>query len=184
MLRRELQFVALFRQHSQFTMRAEISGLGFERLLPPRNALRKRPVNIPESLFCCGVAGSANAVEDAPRLGLLLRLITEERVFESDVIVGGFQAHGLTELVARSLVVAHFEQGICQILVDRGTRRRNRNGFLKIVDGRVVIVRVQRGIGAVKRRPRRIGRLCGRESSNEYKKDKNAAHAKRTSDTE
>ena len=59
-------------------MRAEISGLGFERLLPPRNALRKRPVNIPESLFCRGVAGASNAVEDAPRLGWIGWLKTAE----------------------------------------------------------------------------------------------------------
>ena len=90
-------------------MCAEVAGRHLERLLPARDALGERPVDVLEGLFSRGVAGLSNTVEDAAGDGLLLGLITEEGVFERDVLVGRVEAHRFAELLQRGIVGADFE---------------------------------------------------------------------------
>ena len=99
-------------------MRAEIIRRDLERFLPTRDPVGQRTVDILEGLFRGRVAGLANPVKDASRDDLLLRFIAEESVLEGHVLVRRIQAHGFPELVARTFVVADFQQRIGQILAD------------------------------------------------------------------
>ena len=48
------------------------------------------------------------------------RFVTKKRVFESDVKVGGFQPHGLAELLARGFGIACLQQCVGEVLADIG----------------------------------------------------------------
>src|SRR4029077_11442709 len=87
----EGEFIALLGESRQLEVRAEIVGSQFYRFYPARDAFRQRVVDIAEGLFGGGVAGFADAVEDAARLGLLPGFVAEEGVLEGG---GGFPRGG------------------------------------------------------------------------------------------
>ncbi len=151
----QIELIALLGQGGQFLVRAEIVGRYLERLLPARDACGERPVDILKGLFG-GVlqgrlAGFADPIEDAARLGLLLGFIAQERVFERHVLIGGIEAHGFAELIARSFVFSDLQQRVGQILADGGAVRGERNGLAKAGDGLVVAFVTQRLVGTFER---------------------------------
>ena len=83
-------------------------------------------------------AGFADAVEDAARLGLLLGLKAEERIFERHMLIGGIQPHGFAELIARGFVFSDLEKGVGEIFADGRAVRRKSDGLLKAGDGLIV----------------------------------------------
>src|SRR5581483_12109139 len=80
MLGGERELVALLGEGCQLDLRAEIAGIGCERLLPALDSGRERLVNILKGLLSGAVAGLANAVKDAARQGLLFGFEAQERV--------------------------------------------------------------------------------------------------------
>jgi hypothetical protein len=168
MLCRQLQLVALLGQRGQLEVRSVVVRPFADGFLPPRDSLLERPVDIAKRLFGGGVPVLPQPVEDAPRLGLLLALVAQERVLHRHARVPGVQLHGFPELPPRQLVLADLQVGVCQILADRRPLRRRRNGRLEPVDRGLVVLRAQCPISASERLEGRIrslrqGQAAGRE---------------------
>ena len=90
-----------------------------------------------------GIAGLANAVEDAPGLGLLFGFVAQERVFQRDMMVRGIEAHGFGKLVARRFVLPDLQQRVGEILANGGAVGRGFQGEVERGDGLVVVAGVE-----------------------------------------
>jgi hypothetical protein len=55
------------------------------------------------------IAAVSNAIEDSTGGGSLLGLVAEEGVLQRDVVVGGIEPHGLTEIVTGLLGFANLQ---------------------------------------------------------------------------
>jgi hypothetical protein len=143
MLRRQFQLVALLGQSRQLKMRAEIVPAHLDGLCPAVDTCGKRPVYILESALRRGlrlrVAGLADAIEDAARLGLLLGLVAQEGVLQRHVEVLRVEQHGLPELVARRHVFADLQIGVGQVFANVGTPRRRLDGLQEKRDSVVIL---------------------------------------------
>src|SRR5260370_28646323 len=99
----ERDLIALFSERGEFIMRAEISGIQFERLGPTLDAEPQRGINIEKSAFGGstrgGIAGPADPVKDPAGLCLLFLFGAKKRVLEGYVGVILIQAHRLPQLV-------------------------------------------------------------------------------------
>src|SRR5258708_2052462 len=144
-------------------MGAEIIGRHLEGFSPARDTFGQWPVNILKGLFGGGVASLAHAVENPARDHFLISFVAEKGIFEGNMFVGRIEPHGFGKLIARSLVVADFQQGVSQIFSYRGAVRRQRDGLSKSGDGLVVILETKRVVGLLERLICGIGALCWRK---------------------
>ena len=97
-------------------MPAEVIAAEQDGSLPAGDAKGEGVVDIVEGPIGGAVAGAAQAVENAARLGLLFGLVAEEGVLQCGGGVGGVEAHGLAKLVAGERGLADFEEGVGQVL--------------------------------------------------------------------
>ena len=149
LLRGQIELVALFGQLGELLVRAEVIGRLRERLLPARDPFAQGPVHILEGLRRGWVALLAQPVEHAPRGHLLLGFVTQEGVFERDLIVGRIERHRFRELVARRFGFADLQQRVGQVLADRSPPGIELRGLLKPLDGGVVVLRPKGRISPV-----------------------------------
>jgi len=99
------QLIALLGEGGELEVCAEVIGAEGDGVLPTLDSGGERGVDVLEGLGGSGVAGLAEAIEDAAGLGLLLRLITKEGVLEGHLDVGGVKLHGFAELSASEVVL-------------------------------------------------------------------------------
>ena len=152
-------------------MRAEIVRRHLQRFFPARDPIGQRPVDVLESLFGGCVAGLSNPVENAPRHGLLLGFVAQERVFERHVLVARIQAHGFRELVARVFVFADLQQRVGQIFMNGRAIRREGDGLPESGDGLIVVFLAKRCVGLLQRPISRVG-ILGDPGSLRQRQDK------------
>lgn len=105
-------------------MGAEVGGRSLQNSFPSGDALAQGPVYIFESFRGGWVPGLAEPVKQTSGQGLLVGLITQERVLERDLRIGRIQVQSLSEFVPTRFGLPDLEQRICQILMDRSTIRR------------------------------------------------------------
>src|SRR6202034_2451285 len=110
-----------------------VGGGYFECLEPARDAGGEWAVYILEGLLGRiskgRLAGFSDPIENPPGLGLLLSFVAQERVFESDVLIGGIQPYGLAKLIAGRVVFSDFQKRVCKVFVNGGAVRREGNSL-------------------------------------------------------
>ena len=159
----ELQFVALFGEGGQLEVGAEIVRAELDGFGPASDAFGQGAVDILKGALGggarFGIAGLADAIEDAAGLGLLLGFVTKKCVFQGHMEVFGVEQHGLAKLAAGGLVFADLEIGISEILAHCGTGGGGFDGLEEEGDGVVVAARAQGFIGFIERLVARVGGL-------------------------
>ena len=160
----ERDLIALFGERGEFIMRAEISGIQFERLGPTLDAEPQRCIDIEKCVFGGntrgGIAGLADPVEDPAGLCLLFRFVTKKRVLEGYVGVILIQAHGLPELIAGGFGFTGFEQCVGKVLADGRSGGGGFDGSFERDDRFVVILGPKMFVGLGQRDVGRIGAGC------------------------
>ena len=127
-------------------VRAELDGLG-----PARDAFGQRAVDILKGALGggagFGVAGFADAIENAARLGLFLGFIAQKCILQGHMEVFWIEQHGFAELVAGGHVFADLQIGISEILADSGAGGVGFDGFEEEGDGVVIAAGAQGFVG-------------------------------------
>src|SRR5579884_4564858 len=141
MLGGERPLVALLGKRGELVMGAEIIGAESNRAQPAVEAGGERVIDIVEGLFGYGIAVPADAVENAACFGgartPILLLVGKEGEFESDLGIGGIEAHGLAELFECERVFAGLEVRVGEIFADIGAGGGGGDGLLEGTDGGV-----------------------------------------------
>jgi hypothetical protein len=101
---------------------AEIIRISLERLLPSRDPLAERPVDILKCLLSGGVPRSSHAIEHQPRHALLSRFVGQECELERYVVIARIEPHRLGKLIARCLGLTDLEQRVSEFLRISGRR--------------------------------------------------------------
>ena len=141
-------------------MRAEVIGGKLHGLAPSRDPFAQGTVDIFERLLGGRVSIFPDAIEDSPRDGLLLGLITQERVFERRLLVFRIDPHGFGELVASSFALAGLQQRVGEVFANRRALRREPDGDPELRDCAIVVLGAQLLIGFFARRVGRVGHLA------------------------
>lgn len=88
-------------------MRAEVVRTPANGFFPAFDGGGQRSVDVVKRLRRAGVPGSAQTVEDAPRLGLPIGFIAQVGVLHGGVIVARFDLQSLPELLSGQIVLAN-----------------------------------------------------------------------------
>ena len=148
-------------------MRAEIVRALLDSALPSLDPRRERRIDILKRLLRCTIARLTDAVEDPPRLRLLLGLVAEEGILHRDLRIRGVDGHRLAKLIARQNILANLQIGVGQIFTDRRALRRRLDRFHKIGDRRLISAHAQCVVSTRKRNISRVGDRIGRLRPNQ-----------------
>ncbi len=185
-----VEVAAFLGEDGEFFVGGEVVGVGLDGPLPASDALGERGVDVVEGLLGGGAGGGVavltDTVEGAAGFGFAPGFVAEVGVLEGGGEVAGIGAKDFSELIARGLGVAGFEEGVGEVLADRGLVGRVAEGLLEGGDGAIVVAHFERVVGgsqgtAEEQEPERqhgslwkkcgrhgkvlrVSRLCGRPS--------------------
>src|SRR3954467_10646711 len=128
-------------------------GSALKCILPACNAFGQRFVDVLERFLGSGtrfrVLAMTQTIKGAPGLYRLFRFERKEGKLEGCAFVGGVQAHGGFEFVARRFVLAHFHQSIGKIFMRPCPGRLESQSFAEKYNGPIVVFRGQSFIALV-----------------------------------